>query len=132
MKEKKKQSTSTSAHAMARTGTTSEQVPDIIDIDRKVLFDAVSKKLALIIDDREILEIKPNDYSCKIQVSGIPCNDGCDRTTKTFYGDFAPTPSQAVENAYNELPPRILLLSMTSITLLYCTQRRTWMRQLCA
>jgi len=57
----------------------------------------------LIIDDREILEIRPNDYSCKIQVSGIPCNDGRDRTTKTFYGDFAPTPSQAVENAYNEV-----------------------------
>ena len=79
------------------------QEPITIDIDRKFLFDTVSKKLGLTIDDKEILEIRPNDYSCKLQVSGITCNDSQQRTTKTFYGDFAPTPSHATQNAYNEV-----------------------------
>ncbi|RLN24146.1 hypothetical protein C2845_PM07G21730 [Panicum miliaceum] len=91
------------ANAMPGPRSSSATVPFKIHIDRKAIFDTVATKLGLVVDGMKILEIRPGDYSCRVQVSGIPFNDAQERATKIFYGDFAPTPSHATENAFNEI-----------------------------
>ncbi|KAG2630383.1 hypothetical protein PVAP13_3KG485900 [Panicum virgatum] len=59
-------------------------------------------------EKRKPIHLKKRRHHARIRsyfrsVSGIPCNDSQQRTTKTFYGDFAPTPSHATQNAYNEV-----------------------------
>lgn len=36
-------------------------------------------------------------------MSSIPSSDGQENITKNFYGDFAPTPTHATENVYDEV-----------------------------
>ncbi|RLN42722.1 hypothetical protein C2845_PM01G44150 [Panicum miliaceum] len=86
-----------------------------MDFHLQTTFHTVAEKIGLAVQEELVMELRPNEYTCKLKISGIPTRYGRQPITEDFYGDFSPFPSKTIDNAYNEVLKRLTTAKMIEI-----------------
>lgn len=76
------------------------QIPCVLAVDRKTLFDAAAQKLGFYVQAENTLTIR-DEFVTVIKVANLPARASFQKETKEFYGEFASTDALSVQNAYH-------------------------------
>lgn len=76
------------------------QSPYVLCVDRKDLFNAAAEKLGFCVQAEKTLPIG-DEFFTIVKVANMWARDSFQKETKEFYGEFASTHVQSIQNAYH-------------------------------
>lgn len=78
------------------------QVPTVLRVDRKHLFDLAAQRLGFSVQTENTLQIG-DEFITVISVANIRARASLERETKEFYGEFSSRDNLSIQSAYHRL-----------------------------